>query len=62
MIKKGETITVDGSSGEVLFGAADMVQPELTGDFGTLMEWADARAPHESARQRRNAARTPKWP
>ncbi len=42
VIKKGETITVDGSSGEVLFGAADMVQPELTGDFGTLMAWADA--------------------
>ncbi len=41
VIKKGEIITVDGSSGEVLFGAADMVQPELTGDFGTLMEWAD---------------------
>jgi pyruvate,orthophosphate dikinase len=42
VIKKGETITVDGSSGEVLFGAAEMVQPELTGDFGTLMQWADA--------------------
>jgi pyruvate,orthophosphate dikinase len=41
VIKAGETITVDGSSGEVLFGAADMVQPELTGDFGTLMGWAD---------------------
>ena len=41
VIKKGETITVDGSSGEVLCGAADMVQPELTGDFGALMEWAD---------------------
>jgi pyruvate,orthophosphate dikinase len=41
VIKAGETITVDGSSGEVLFGAADMVQPELTGDFGTLMQWAD---------------------
>jgi len=41
VIKKGEIITVDGSSGEVLFGAADMVQPELTGDFGTLMGWAD---------------------
>jgi pyruvate,orthophosphate dikinase len=40
-IKKGQTITVDGSSGEVLFGAAAMVQPELTGDFGTLMQWAD---------------------
>ncbi|WP_395644541.1 pyruvate, phosphate dikinase [Terricaulis sp.] len=41
VVKLGETITVDGSSGEVLFGAADMVQPELTGDFATLMEWAD---------------------
>ncbi|UPT61706.1 MAG: pyruvate, phosphate dikinase [Hyphomonadaceae bacterium JAD_PAG50586_4] len=41
VVKAGETITVDGSSGEVLFGAADMVQPELTGDFGTLMQWAD---------------------
>lgn len=42
IVKKGQTVTVDGSSGEVLFGAADMVQPELTGDFGTLMEWADS--------------------
>jgi pyruvate,orthophosphate dikinase len=42
VVKKGETITVDGSSGEVLFGAADMVQPELTGDFAALMQWADA--------------------
>jgi pyruvate,orthophosphate dikinase len=41
-IKKGQTVTVDGSSGEVLFGAAEMVQPELTGDFGALMQWADA--------------------
>ncbi|MGD9816319.1 MAG: pyruvate, phosphate dikinase [Hyphomonadaceae bacterium] len=59
VVKAGETITVDGSSGEVLFGAADMVQPELTGDFGTLMEWADgarrmkvranAETPHDAA-------------
>jgi pyruvate,orthophosphate dikinase len=42
VVKKGQIITVDGSSGEVLFGAADMVQPELTGDFGTLMGWADS--------------------
>jgi pyruvate,orthophosphate dikinase len=41
-VKQGQMITVDGSSGEVLLGAADMVQPELTGDFGTLMTWADA--------------------
>jgi pyruvate,orthophosphate dikinase len=41
VIKAGETITVDGSSGEVLFGEAQMVEPELTGDFATVMEWAD---------------------
>ena len=42
VIKEGEILTVDGSSGEVLAGAADMVQPELTGDFGVLMGWADS--------------------
>ncbi len=41
VIKRGDVITVDGSTGEVLLGAAEMVQPELTGDFGTLMAWAD---------------------
>ena len=41
VIKAGDIVTVDGSAGEVLFGAADMMQPELTGDFGTLMGWAD---------------------
>ena len=40
-IKRGETVTVDGSSGEVLAGAADMTQPELTGEFATIMAWAD---------------------
>jgi pyruvate, orthophosphate dikinase len=40
-VRAGEVITVDGSTGEVLFGAATMVQPELSGDFGTLMGWAD---------------------
>jgi len=40
-IKAGEIITVDGSKGEVLFGAAEMQQPELTGDFASLMVWAD---------------------
>src|SRR5690606_24974688 len=42
VIKAGETITVDGSTGQVLFGAANMVEPELTGDFAKVMEWADA--------------------
>ena len=40
--KAGEIITIDGSKGEVLDGAVDMIEPELTGDFQTLMSWADA--------------------
>jgi pyruvate,orthophosphate dikinase len=39
--KAGEIITVDGSKGEILAGAVKMVEPELSGDFGLLMEWAD---------------------
>ncbi len=39
--KAGEIITVDGSKGEILAGAVKMVEPEMTGDFAALMEWAD---------------------
>jgi pyruvate,orthophosphate dikinase len=42
VFKKGDVITVDGAKGEVLAGAADMVQPSLSGDFAILMGWADA--------------------
>ena len=41
-VREGEIITIDGSSGEVMFGEVATVQPELSGDFGTLMVWADA--------------------
>jgi len=41
-VREGEVITIDGSSGEVMFGEVATVQPELSGDFGTLMVWADA--------------------
>ena len=41
IIKKGDIITVDGASGQVFAGAVDMVQPEMSGDFSTLMAWAD---------------------
>ncbi|MGZ8329203.1 MAG: pyruvate, phosphate dikinase [Allosphingosinicella sp.] len=41
-VREGETITIDGTSGEVMLGAVATVQPELVGDFGTLMIWADA--------------------
>jgi pyruvate,orthophosphate dikinase len=40
--KAGEIITIDGSTGEILAGSPKMIEPELTGDFATLMEWADA--------------------
>ncbi|MEO1642017.1 MAG: pyruvate, phosphate dikinase, partial [Pseudomonadota bacterium] len=40
-VKKGETITVDGAEGQVLFGEVEMQQPDLSGDFGLLMGWAD---------------------
>ena len=40
-LKKGDTLTIDGGSGEVMAGAAPMVKPEMTGDFATLMTWAD---------------------
>jgi pyruvate,orthophosphate dikinase len=40
-IREGDTITIDGTSGEVMFGSVATVQPELAGDFGVLMEWAD---------------------
>jgi len=39
--RAGEVITIDGSKGEVLDGAVPMIEPELTGDFQTLMAWAD---------------------
>ena len=38
----GEIITIDGSTGEVMLGAVPTIQPELSGDFATLMGWADA--------------------
>jgi pyruvate,orthophosphate dikinase len=40
--KAGDVITVDGSTGQVLAGRVRMVEPELSGEFATLMGWADA--------------------
>ena len=42
-VREGDTITIDGATGEVMLGEVPTVQPELSGDFGTLMEWADAK-------------------
>lgn len=40
-LKKGDFITIDGTTGQVLHGAVKMLEPELSGEFGTLMGWAD---------------------
>jgi pyruvate, orthophosphate dikinase len=39
--KKGDHITVDGSTGQVLAGKVDMIEPQLSGEFATLIGWAD---------------------
>jgi pyruvate,orthophosphate dikinase len=39
--RKGDVITIDGANGQVLRGAVPMLQPELSGDFAAIMEWAD---------------------
>ena len=66
VVKKGDIITLDGSTGEVMKGSVPTVQPELTGDFGLLMEWVDryrrlkvrtnADTPHDSAVARKFGA------
>ncbi|WP_294197120.1 pyruvate, phosphate dikinase, partial [uncultured Sphingomonas sp.] len=40
-VREGDTLTIDGATGEVMVGEVATIQPELAGDFGTLMEWAD---------------------
>src|SRR3954471_22466767 len=40
-IAEGAVITLDGSTGEVMLGEGPTVEPELVGDFGTVMAWAD---------------------
>ncbi len=41
MLKEGDLITLDGSNGQVMAGKVRTIEPELVGDFATLMEWAD---------------------
>lgn len=40
-IAEGDVLTLDGASGEVMLGAVPTIEPELVGDFATLMVWAD---------------------
>ncbi len=41
-LRRGDLVTIDGSSGHVYQGRVPMHQPEVSGDFGVLMEWADS--------------------
>ncbi|RJQ31648.1 pyruvate, phosphate dikinase [Candidatus Parcubacteria bacterium] len=41
MVKRGDYISLDGGSGEVMLGQVSTIEPKLSGDFATLMEWAD---------------------
>ena len=65
-VKKGDIITVDGSTGQILKGEIPTLQPELSGDFATLMGWADkyrrmevrtnAETPHDAETARKFGA------
>ena len=41
-LKEGDFLTLDGTSGEVFAGQLPVIDPELSGEFGTLMQWANA--------------------
>ncbi|WP_435200808.1 pyruvate, phosphate dikinase [Qipengyuania sp. 902] len=51
-LSEGDVITIDGGNGQVMAGEVATIEPELAGDFGTLMEWADK---HRRMRVRTNA-------
>ena len=41
IVKRGEIITIDGSSGRVILGEVKTIKPDISGDFLTVMKWAD---------------------
>jgi len=49
---EGDQITLDGTTGEVMAGHVPTIEPELSGDFGVLMGWADR---HRRMKVRTNA-------
>ncbi|NWH09534.1 MAG: pyruvate, phosphate dikinase [Alphaproteobacteria bacterium] len=51
-VNKGDLITLDGSTGQVFLGRVPTIDPELSGDFATLMGWADR---HRRMKVRANA-------
>ena len=51
-LKEGDVLTLDGATGEIIAGEVATIEPELVGDFGTLMVWADQ---HRRMKVRANA-------
>ena len=43
VVRAGETVTLDGATGEVFVGLVPMIEPAMSGEFATLMQWADER-------------------
>ena len=41
VLKEGDWMTINGSTGDVIQGEVPLIEPEISGDFGTLMTWAD---------------------
>ena len=41
IVKEGDTITIDGTSGEIILGTVPTVQPKISGYFSTIMKWSD---------------------
>jgi pyruvate,orthophosphate dikinase len=51
-LKEGDIITLDGATGDIMAGSVPTIEPELVGDFGTVMVWADK---HRRMKVRTNA-------
>ena len=41
IVKEGDTVTIDGTSGEVMLGTVPTVQPKISGYFSTIMDWSN---------------------
>jgi len=41
VVKKGDFISIDGTTGRVILGAVPLKDPELSGEYQTILEWAD---------------------
>ena len=41
VIREGDLLSIDGTTGVVVLGAAELIEPEVSGDFGTVLQWAD---------------------